>query len=65
MFYDSFLLQRICINYVFPLMENVVWHVKKKKPGHLVNLGELVGPETYNLLCVALVPGHGSAREVL
>jgi len=27
----------------------------KKKPGHLVNLGELVGPETYNLLFVALV----------
>ena len=32
-------------------MENVVWHIKKK-PGHLVNLGELVRPETYNLLCV-------------
>jgi len=26
----------------------------EKKPGHLVNLGELIGPETYNLLCVAL-----------
>ena len=21
---------------------------KKKKPGHLVNFGDLVGPETYN-----------------
>ena len=35
-------------------MANVVCHIKnKKKAGHLVNLGELVGPETYNLLCVA------------
>ena len=28
---------------------------KKKKPDHLVNPGELVGPETYHLLCVALL----------
>ena len=45
-------------------MSNVVYHIKmlqkkkerkkkkkKKKPGHLVNFGELVGPET---LCTAL-----------
>jgi len=38
-------------------MANVVWHIKKeeKKPGHLVNLGELVGPETYSLLYMALL----------
>ena len=27
---------------------------KTKKPGHLVNLAELVGPETYDLLCMAI-----------
>jgi len=31
----------------------LLWHIKKKEPGHLVNLGELVDPETYDLLCVA------------
>ena len=35
------------------VVENVVWHIKKK-PGHLVNLGLLVGLEAYDLLCVAL-----------
>ena len=30
-----------------------VAYQKKMKPVHLVNLEELVGPETYNLLCMA------------
>jgi len=43
---------------------NIVWHIKKK-PGHLVNLGELVGPETYNLLCMALIPTYISEPALL
>jgi len=51
----------ICINCVCPYNSMYrygkcsVAYQKNKKPGHLVNfnLGRLVGPETYNLLCVA------------
>jgi len=46
----------ICINCVCPYNSIYCYgklHIKNK-PGHLVNLGELVGLETYNLLCMAV-----------
>ena len=57
-FYISFDVVIICINCVFPFNSmycNGICSVAyQKKPGYQINLGELVGPDTYNLLCVAL-----------
>ena len=56
---NAFLSTTICINRVCPSNSTYCYgkcsvvYQKEKKPGHLVNLGELVGPETNNLLCMA------------